>query len=285
MSQHTSQGLIVTSTVYVEATDRRGEFTYAVLERFSSEIIQRNPRKVLVKPTVSSSESYPTTTHPDVLDAVLWFFKRFHVRIVVGDGPSRDAGNAAQLLRDHALQSTCSAHDLELVNLHDCGFTTVKTQHGFSMTVSAMALDCDYIVSLPVLKPHRRCGLAGALSNQFGLFPIRERLLMHGRVKDIHRSIAEVNTVMRPSITVMDAVKTYRNADELRHGAQPADLGYMLAGADPLAVDCHGLKLLSTIEPSLARKRPQDIDHLAWASRVGVGETDYQTHSAFLRWD
>jgi uncharacterized protein (DUF362 family) len=274
----------VASTIYVEKTDRRREFTSAVLERFTRDLLVRNPRNVLVKPNISSYEPYPTTTHPDVLDAVLRFLKRFHVHIYVGDGPAVDAGNSTELLQTHPLRSTCSAHNLDLLNLHSHGFTRVKTERGYTLNVSAVALDCDYIISLPVLQPHPRCGISGALNNQFGLFPLRDRLLMRSRfLKDIHRSIAEVNTVARPNIIIMDAVKTYINANELRHGAQPTDLGYMLGGGDPVALDCYGLKLMSAVEPALADKKPDDIDHLAWAIRVGAGKSDYIVHQAVLR--
>lgn len=272
------------STVYVEKTDRRYDFTSAVLEHFTRDILVRNPRNVLVKPTIVSFEAYPTTTHPDVLDAVLHFFQRLHVNITVAEGPAGDAGDSTDLLRQHPLRSTCRAHDLDLVDLHSAGFARIKTERGYTLNVSRVALGCDYIVSLPVLTPHPRCGIAGALRNQFGLFPLRDRLLMHSRVfKDLHRSIAEVNTVARPHITIMDAVKTYRNANELRHGAEPAELGYMLGGSDPLAVDCHGLKLLGNIESRLVGRVPEDIEHLAWAGRIGVGNTDYQVRHAFLR--
>lgn len=274
----------MSSVVYVEKTERRADFTAAVLERFTRDILLRNPRTVLVKPDIVSHEAYPTTTHLDVLDAVLVFLKRFHVHITVGDGPATDAGDSQQLMLNHHLQAICSSHNLKLVNLHSHPFTKAKTERGFSLTLSATALDCDYIISLPVLKPHGRCGMAGALNNQYGLFPSRDRLLMRSRLlKDIHRSIAEVNTVARPNIIVMDAVKTYSGAHELRHGAVPADLGYMLASGDPVAVDCHGLKLLGEVEPSLANRKPEDIEHLNWAKRIGVGSMEYHVRRAFLR--
>jgi len=255
-----------------------------VLERATRDILLRNPRRVLVKPNIVSHEPYPTTTHPEVLDTVLHFLKRFHVQIVVGDGPAVDAGNSTQLLRQHPLQSICSAHGLELMDMHSHGFSRVKTERGFNLRVSSLALGCDYMISLPVLKVHPRLGMTGALKNQFGLFPARQRLMMHSRLlMDIHRSVAEVNTVARPHVTIMDAVKTYRTANELRHGGELAHLGYMLGGNDPLALDCHGLKLLGEIEPKLAGKSPEDIGHLAWAGRIGAGKTDYQVHRAFLR--
>ncbi|MEW6034651.1 MAG: DUF362 domain-containing protein [Chloroflexota bacterium] len=272
------------STVYVEKTSRRREFAAAVLERSARDLLVRAPKKVLVKPNIVSHEPYPTTTHPEVLDAVLQFLEKFDCQMVVGDGPALDAGNPARIVQEHPLRQTCAAHGLELLNLHAFGFTRVKTERGFTLHVSAIALECDYIISLPVLKPHPNCSLTGALKNQFGLFPNRDRLLMHARIlKDLHRSIAEVNTIARPHLTIMDAVQTYLSANEMRHGGQPADLGYMLAGTDPVALDCHGLKLLGTIEPMLADKGPEDVAHIAWALRVGVGSAEYRLEEGLLR--
>jgi len=271
------------STIYVEKTQLRREFTSAFLERSLRSIMVRDPKKVLVKPNIVSAEPYPTTTHPQVLDAVLEFLGRLRCQVIVGDGPAIDAGNPARIVRDHPLRQTCASHGLELLNLHSLGFSKVKTEHGFTLRVSRVALDCDYSISLPVLKPHPHCRMTGALKNQFGLFPNRDRLFMHTRLlKNLHRSIAEVNAVAGPDLLIMDAVKTYRRANEMRHGGQPAELGYMLAGTDPVAMDCHGLRLLGDIEPGLAGKRPEDIGHIAWALRLGVGSAEYQIEGNIL---
>jgi uncharacterized protein (DUF362 family) len=271
----------MSTTIYVERTERRREFAAAVLERFSRDLLSKDPKKVLVKPNVVSSEPYPTTTHPEVLSTVLDFLGRFRCQVIVGDGPAFNAGNAGRVIRDHPLQRTCASHGLELLNLHSGGFSRVKTVQGNRLRVSRIALDCDYLISLPVLKPHLQCLMTGALKNQFGLFPNRDRIFMHFQVlRNLHRSIAEVNTVVRPDLVIMDAVETYRHANEMRHGGQPVRLGYMLAGDDPVALDCQGLKLLGAIEPGLAGKAPEDVEHLAWAIRMGVGSPDYRVEEA-----
>lgn len=266
----------MTATVYSQKTEKRRDFSAAALHRFAPEMMVRNPKRVLVKPNVVSGEPYPTTTHPEVLDTVLAFLRRFSCQVVVGDGPAMDAGDASRVFADHPLQQVCAAHDLELQNLYAGGFTSVRSAQGFSLHISRTALECDYVISLPVLKPHPNCRMTGALKNQFGLFSRRERFLMHRKLfRDMHRAIAEVNTVVRPHLTIMDAVKTYTEANEMRHGGQPVDLGYMLAGTDPVALDCHGLKLLGKVEHSLAGRKPQDIPHLSWAARIGAGSLEY----------
>jgi len=275
----------MTSIVYAQKTDRRRDFTAAVLHRFAPKIMVQNPRRVLVKPNVVSAEPYPTTTHPEVLDTVLAFLRRFPCQVVVGDGPAIDIGDASRVVANHPLQQVCADHEVELLNLHAGGFTSVKSAQGFSLHISRIALECDYVISLPVLKSHPSCQMTGALKNQFGLFSRRERFLMHRKLfRDMHRAIAEVNTVVRPHLTIMDAVKTYITSNEMRHGGQPVDLGYMLAGTDPVALDCHGLKLMGKVEPFLAGRKPNDIRHLSWAMRIGRSEERRVGKECRSRW-
>jgi uncharacterized protein (DUF362 family) len=260
--------------IYFKKTGCRKEFVLWVLEKLFT---APEGAKILIKPNIVSAETYPTTTHPEVLEAVLEFLSRKKYTIKVGDGPAFEAGNADEIIRQHPLNQICRKYNLELLNFLAGSFEKVNTDQGLELFITDFALESDYLISLPVLKPHTWTDLTGALKNQFGLFPSAERIAMHYKKKDIHKSIAACNTVAKPDLFIMDAIQTYRYANEKRHGSgEQVYLGYMCAGKNPVALDCFGLELLQTIVPRLQNKKASDIAHLEYAVQFGAGEKNYQ---------
>ena len=153
------------------------------------------------------------------------------------------------------------------------GARKAKTR-SYELEVSAMASEYDFILSLPVLKSHGM-GLTGALKNQLGFLHAEDKIRSH-RVRDMNLVVAELNEVVRPHLYIVDAVQTMINTNEVRHGGQPRDLGYMLAGTDPVSLDVAGLELLKEVEPRLEGKRFEDILHVNHAVRLGIGEPGYE---------
>ena len=149
----------------------------------------------------------------------------------------------------------------------------------FDLELSSIPFDYDFILSLSVLKSHISCQLTGALKNQFGLLSVREKIKLHVGGKDIHRGIAELNRIIKPDFYFVDVVRTLVRANEVRHGGREANLGFMLAGSDPVALDTVGLRLLQRVEPRLAGKSPSVIPHLKHAIDLGLGNPHLEVKS------
>ncbi len=261
------------STVYLRKGEDREAFVKMVFQHLD---VQRKVtgKEILVKPNIVSYEPYPTTTHPVTLEACLGLLQSFAKKVIVADGPAWDAGDSKSIIERHPLKKSCDKFGIAIMDLLTRGTKKVKTR-SFELEVSLMAFECDLIISLPVLKSHGICGLTGALKNQLGFLSVAEKRRLHwGR--DVHRVIAEVNEVVRPSLHIVDAVQTLINTNEVRHGGKPETLGYMLAGTDPVSLDVLGLELLMKVEPKLRGKRPDDILHLGYAIDLAVGEPRYE---------
>lgn len=261
------------SLVYYRETLNRSDFVVKTLEIFKDQM--GTAKRIFIKPNIVSSEPYPTTTHPEVLDALL--SKLSSHEIVVGDGPAVDAGRSDQILRNTPLREICRNHDISLVNLYSGPMKRLKSKRGYSIKVSAIPLSCDFLISVPVLKVHNSCGVSGALKNQFGYLSRLDRVLMHTSLKNIQKGIAEVNVAVPTNLFIVDAVKTMIRAQECRHGGCPAELGVMIAGVDPVSLDCFGLDLLQKVEPEL-REKKSNLRYIDYASDYGLGNTDYEIH-------
>lgn len=256
-------------SVYIQRTDNRREFVRCAFKELEIENDLRRIKNILIKPNIVSFEPYPTTTHPTVLEACLEYFVEKGLKPVVTDGPAFDAGKSGNIIENHPLKEVCDRFNVPLIDLLERKM--VKRKAGeIELELSEIAFEYEFILSLPVLKAHSVCGLTGALKNQFGFLSTKERIELH-QYKDIHRAIAELNLIVKPNFYIVDAVETLTYTNELRHGGKKAQLGYMLAGRDPVSLDIAGLEMLQRVEPKLAGKTPDDIPHLRHAIELEVG--------------
>ncbi len=253
------------NAVYLQKTGDREAFVRKVFEHFE---IRRKVagKRVLVKPNIVSNEPYPTTTHPDTVEACLELLRGLANEVIVADGPAFDARDPEYLVEEHVLRESCDKYGIELLDLLSKGIRKVKTQ-SLELEVSLMAFEYDFIISLPVLKTHSVCGMTGALKNQLGFLSLSQKSHLHYD-GDVHRIIAELNQVVKPGLHIVDAIQTMVTTNEVRHGGRTVALGYMLAGVNPVSLDAVGLELLAKVEPKLKGKRVNDILHIKHAIEI-----------------
>ena len=197
--------------------------------------------------------------------------------IVVGDAPAIDAGRSSRILEKSPLNEVCGRFGLKLLNLYSEKMKTMQSPRGYKIKVSTLPLACDFVISLPVLKIHGMVGLSGALKNQFGYLSKKDRFLMHCKIKDINKGIAEVNAAIKTDLFIVDAVETMIKAQECRHGGCPAKLNTMIAGTDPVSLDLFGLQLLKKLEPKFEYKKSQAMKYIEYSSDYGLGNKDFTT--------
>ena len=261
------------SLVYYRETCNRKDFVAKTLEIFKGQL--ESAKRIYVKPNIVSSEPYPATTHPEVLDALLSLLSGQEV--IVGDGPAVDAGRSDKVLWKTPLRQICEKHNTSLVNLYSSPMKHVKSRRGYTIKVSELPLSCDFVISAPILKGHNTCGMSGALKNQFGYLSRLDRILMHMRLKDIQKGIAEVNATIPTNLFIVDAIQTMVKAQECRHGGCPIDLGLMISGVDPVSLDCYGLDILQKVVPELGTKI-SIMKYIDYAADYDVGNTVYRIY-------
>lgn len=260
--------------IYLQKTKNRREFIFKVLKEIKEEL--KGAKKILLKPNIVSFEPYPTTTHPEILSSCLEFLFNLKKEVLVGDGPASDAGDSKKIIKNHPLKEVCDKFKIPLIDFCSSEMKKIKTD-SFQVEASTIPFDCDYIISLPVLKSHNGCGITGALKNQFGFLSQKERIKFHVLPwKNLHKLIAELNSVFKINFWIVDAIKTIIITNEVRHGGKIRDLGFMLAGKDPVSLDIEGLKLLKELDLDLKDKKPEDILHLKYAIDLGIGKARYE---------
>lgn len=251
--------------ILVEKTQNRKEFIRKAFEwgKIFEEI--KDKKKILIKPNIVSQEEYPTTTHPETLEECLKLLLKAKSKdkILIADGPAFDAGNSSKIIKNHPLKKVCEEFGVSLVNLNKATFRKISA-FGLNLLIPEIVLRADYIISLPVLKTHRICKITAALKNQYGFLPPKQKLLFHLPFRDIHKTIAVINKIVRVNFFIVDAIYTLIKAQEKRHGGEIKKLGYMLAGKDPILLDLKGFELLQKIDTSLKNLTSKEVLQINW---------------------
>ena len=125
------------------------------------------------------------------------------------------------------------------------------------------ALEADCYINVPVAKHHGLAGLTLGLKNTMGVIG-GNRGKLHGQMG---QSLADINTVIRPRLTVIDASRILlRNGPQGGNVADVKVLDTVIASADPVAADAYGTTLFG--------QRPDELESTVAAAAMGLGEMD-----------
>jgi uncharacterized protein (DUF362 family) len=122
-------------------------------------------------------------------------------------------------------------------------------------------LDADCFITLPKLKTHATTVFTGALKNQWGCIPRRDRILLHKR---LDRLIVAVNAALRPRLAIMDGLVAMQGRGPIN--GEPVRLDLVLGSADPVALDATAVRLIG-LDPRTSR-------HMVLANQAGLGHLD-----------
>jgi len=107
-------------------------------------------------------------------------------------------------------------------------------------------IEADKLINVPIAKHHNLSLYTGAMKNWYGVLGGRRNRLH----QNIHLSVADLATFMRPTLTVLDATRVLlRNGPQGGNLADARDLHQVVAGTDEVAIDSYGATLIG-VDPS-----------------------------------
>ena len=124
-------------------------------------------------------------------------------------------------------------------------------------------LECDTLISVPVLKHHGGAGVSIALKNLMGCVWNRREYHSQG----LQACIADFLNVRKPDLNVVDAYRVI--ARHGPRGGSPDDvveMKSMILSPDPVAADAAAARLLG--------RDPADVGHIRLAAEAGFGQID-----------
>ncbi|HKK02088.1 MAG TPA: DUF362 domain-containing protein [Desulfuromonadales bacterium] len=207
----------------------------------------RPGQKVLLKPNMLSGRSpeKAVTTHPEIVRAMIRLVQQAGGHAIVGDSPG--VGSPRQVARRCGILSVVEetgatfAPFAESIRVQPRGTVTFQ-----ELEVARDLLDVDVIINLPKLKTHQMMGLTCAVKNLFGAVVGMRKLRLHlqaGTDKSFFAlMLLELAEFLRPSLTVVDAITAMEGNGP--GSGDPVQIGALLAGGNPLAVDAAAIALV-----------------------------------------
>jgi len=225
--------------------------------------------RVCIKPNISFAANVDrgATTSPEITKQV--------VELCL------DAGASKVIILDHTIQDPklCIERsrieeaiiDKKKVSLlaltKERQFTEIEVPQGKelkSIKIAKAIQTVDKLINLPTAKSHSATGVSLGMKNLMGL--IWDRGHLH-QVK-LHRAIAELATIIKPDLTIIDATRALTSGGPGGPG-KTVILNTVIAGTDPVAVDSYGVGITQWYKKSFTGK---NVKYIAAASELGLGE-------------
>ena len=135
-------------------------------------------------------------------------------------------------------------------------------------------LDNAVLINVPVAKSHSATGVSLGLKGLMGL--IWDRESFHFQF-NINQGIADLATVIKPQLTVLDATRAMVTGGP----GGPGDVkkpNLIVAGVDPVAVDSYGVGIVPWYGQNF---KGRQVEHLLIAHQRGLGKIDVDKLNIF----
>lgn len=224
---------------------------------------------VVVKPNASfmAGPEAGTSTHPEVVGQVVKM--------------CREAGASRVIVMDHCLRGSpevCFAGNGIGAAVRGAGGEVLAYNGGDSghgvdtaipggialkqTSVYPEVLNADVVITVPKAKHHGSAGLSLGMKNFIGV--VSNMSSVHN--SDLHQAIADINTLVKPKLSVIDA--SIILLDNGPGGPGPTrNAGTVIASSDVVAADSYACTLFGMTA--------SDVPYIVKGNRAGLGEVDY----------
>ena len=227
---------------------------------------------VVLKPNMSfpNPPEWGSTTHPVIVKTVAQLcLDAGAKRVIVLDHPLR---RPEVVMRRAGIAQACEGmSDVHVLALSEQKFyQKVEVPHGkqlHEVEIVKDVLQSDVLINLPVAKSHMDTGVSFGLKNAMGL--IWDREYLHQYI-DLNQGIADLNTVIKPDLIIMDATRPMTTAGPGGPG-NLVQLDTVIAGTDPVAVDSYTVPLAKWYGHQFSGN---NVKYIKAAAAMGLGEID-----------
>jgi uncharacterized protein (DUF362 family)/Pyruvate/2-oxoacid:ferredoxin oxidoreductase delta subunit len=195
-------------------------------------------QRVLLKPNLLSAKppSAAVTTHPVLVQAVAELVQQAGGQVLIGDSPG--IGSLERVAEKSGIAAVAKGVGAQLVVFQD---TQQVSGSGVfrQFELSREYLAADVVINLPKLKTHEMMTLTCGVKNLYGTVVGAAKAGLHltaGRSKELFAGLLLEIAQARPvALTIVDAICAMEG-DGPSSGT-PRQVGWLLAGGNPVAVD------------------------------------------------
>jgi uncharacterized protein (DUF362 family) len=232
----------------------------------------RKGSNVLIKPNVSFPvpPNWGATTHPDVIKKIAEIaIEAGAERVAIIDFPMSRAQRCFEITGINDLLKKMPK--LKLIELDkEKQFTEIEVPNGKALKtikIASVISKFDLLINLPHAKAHTATQASFGFKNLMGL--IWDRSYLHEKT-DIHRAIAELGTVIKPNLTIIDALSCLTtNGPQGPGKTEKPEL--IIGSTNMLSADSYACSICNWNNQSFTANQ---VSHLRYAYELGLGEID-----------
>lgn len=226
--------------------------------------ILKDWERVLIKVNFITTKTWDSgaTTDPIVVEAII---KRIQedlsaeVIVVESDATTTNADKAFKI---SGMKEVCDRYDVEFINLRyekDRVKLSVPNYETLKRITVPRIVTESAVISAAKLKTHLITGVTLGMKNMFGLLPDKFKSKFHFR--GIDKVIVDINTVLPPTLTVIDGFVGMEGRGPYK--GDPIQMDLIIAGKDPVATDSTACRVMGI--------DPHEIRHIYLANKKGLG--------------
>ncbi len=227
---------------------------------------------VIIKPNICNASLKPelaSTTNPEVVATLVTLcLDAGAKRVRVMDQPF--SGTAVEAYKTSGIRDAVERAGGQMEIMSDMKYVTTSFPQGRdikSWKVYEDILKADVLINVPVAKTHDLAKLTLAMKGLMGVIPNANRSAFHN---SIDQRIADLNTVVHPTLNVVDAVRVVvRNGPTNWNPANVVLANTVIASHDVVAADAYAAK-------TLFQRQPQEIGYIRLGGEMGIGKYDLQ---------
>lgn len=217
---------------------------------------------VVIKPNIGWDRMpiHAANTNPDVVGAVVQMaFEAGAKTVRVADGSCNDPNRCFQR---SGIWRKAYALGAEVILPAEHRYRTMRLKGDVldEWPIFTTLVDADKVINVPVAKHHNLAKFTAAMKNWYGVLGGRRNRLH----QNIDTSIADLATFMRPSLTIIDAVRVLmRNGPQGGNIDDTKEMHTVIASVDQVAADAFACTLIG--------QHRDNIPYLKMGHERGIG--------------
>jgi uncharacterized protein (DUF362 family) len=217
---------------------------------------------IIIKPNLTNSSPPPVTTSVAAAEAVYNYCKA-HAKAEIAIGDGCGSGRTPDVYAALGYTDLAKRCGLKLIDFNEAETVLLENDDALQLKQFHMPRIAQqaFIISLPVLKDHSFTTTTIAMKNMFGIAPGKfyaggwNKAKLHSPSTD--RSVVDICRYKTPDLSVVDASVALKG---MHLSGTHKNIGLILAGFDPVAVDTLGSKLLG--------HNPKRLEYLTLANNI-----------------
>lgn len=240
---------------------------FKALDLIDYKSVLKDWERVLIKVNFITTKTWDSgaTTDPVMVEAIIQRIKDdLSAKVIVVESDATTT-NADKAFKISGMKEVCDRYDVEFINLRKVkdrvklsipNYETLKT-----ITVPRILTE-SALISAAKLKTHISTGVTLGMKNMFGLLPDKFKTKYHFR--GINKVIVDINTVLPPTLTVIDGFVGMEGRGPVK--GDPVQMDLIIAGKDPVATDSTACRVMGI--------NPHEIRHITLANKKGQGNIE-----------